>query len=130
MDTACGRARDTALVYHAFATIKVNLHNIKMFHTDCGSEFKSRLTDEIISTFNYSALFERVKGCSRDNAVSEGTFKLVKTELVKNRRFIVLEQLENELKSYIKWFNEKRIHSTLGWLSPLEYKTMYLHKSV
>jgi Transposase and inactivated derivatives len=100
-----------------------------MFHTDRGSEFKNQLIDEVISTFNIQRSLS-MKGCPYDNAVSEATFKLVKTEFVKNRRFVSLEHLENELKSYIKWFNEKRIHSTLGYLSPLEYKTIYLNKSV
>ncbi|MGI1660579.1 MULTISPECIES: IS3 family transposase [unclassified Dehalobacter] len=126
---SCGKAKDAALVYRAFASVKSNLHNIRMFHTDRGSEFKNQLIDEVISTFNIQRSLS-MKGCPYDNAVSEATFKLVKTEFVKNRRFVSLEHLENELKSYIKWFNEKRIHSTLGYLSPLEYKTIYLNKSV
>ncbi|NLP40714.1 MAG: IS3 family transposase, partial [Veillonellaceae bacterium] len=35
-----------------------------------------------------------------------------------------------ELDEYVKWFNEKRIHSTLGYLSPAQYKSMSLSKSV
>ncbi|NOU56031.1 IS3 family transposase, partial [Brevibacillus borstelensis] len=31
---------------------------------------------------------------------------------------------------YVKWFNETRIHSTLGYLSPLTYKEQALKKSV
>lgn len=126
---SCGRAKDATLVYQAFASVKANLNNIKIFHTDRGSEFKNRLIDEVISTFNIKRSLS-MKGCPYDNAVSEATFKLVKTEFVKNRRFLTLKQLETELKSYINWFNEKRIHSTLGYLSPLEYKTKYLNKSV
>ncbi|WP_412679011.1 IS3 family transposase, partial [Brevibacillus porteri] len=37
---------------------------------------------------------------------------------VKNRRFESLAQLKQELGAYVKWFNETRIHSTLGYLSP------------
>lgn len=126
---SCGQAKYAALVYRAFASVKANLYDIKMFHIDRGSEFKKLLIDEVISTFNIQRSLS-MKGCPYDNAVSEATFKLVKTEFVKNRRFESLKQLETELISYIKWFNEKRIHSTLGYLNPQEFKIKHLKKSV
>lgn len=71
-----------------------------------------------------------MKGCPYDNAVAEATFKLIKAEFVKNRKFESLSQLKQELGTYVKWFNEARIHSTLGYLSPLVYKEKALKKSV
>ncbi|MDH6351724.1 transposase InsO family protein, partial [Brevibacillus sp. 1238] len=41
-----------------------------------------------------------------------------------------LAQLKQELGAYVKWFNETRIHSTLGYLSSLVYKQKALKKSV
>ena len=126
---SCGRAKDAALVYQAFASIKANLHDIYLFHTDRGSEFKNRLIDEVITTFNIKRSLS-MKGCPYDNAVSEATFKLIKAEFVRNRHFKSLEKLKCELDSYVRWFNEKRIHSTLGYLSPMEFKSMALKKTV
>jgi putative transposase len=71
-----------------------------------------------------------MKGCPYDNAVSEATYKVIKTEFVRNRQFETLKDLQGELDEYVKWFNEKRIHSTLGYLSPREFKIMALKKIV
>ncbi|WP_404810006.1 IS3 family transposase, partial [Metabacillus halosaccharovorans] len=39
-------------------------------------------------------------------------------------------ELEKELQQYINWFNYKRIHGTLGYLSPIEFKLGHLKKVV
>jgi putative transposase len=55
-----------------------------------------------------------MKGCPYDNAVSEATYKVIKTEFVRNRQFETLKDLQGELDECVKWFNEKRIHSTFS----------------
>jgi len=71
-----------------------------------------------------------MKGFSYDNAVAEATFKIIKTEFVRNYNFESLKDLNVELTEYVNWFNKKRIHSTLGYLSPLEYKLTHLKRNV
>ena len=71
-----------------------------------------------------------MKGCPYDNAVAEATFKIFKTEFANNYYFENLEQLEIMLADYVNWFNNIRIHSTLGYLSPKEYKLHNLKKTV
>ena len=71
----------------------------------------------------------RIKGCPYDNAVAEATFKIIKTEFVRNYHFESLEELNAERTDYVNWFNKKRIHSTLGYLSLLEYKLAHLKKT-
>jgi transposase InsO family protein len=63
-----------------------------------------------------------MKGCPYDNAVAEATFKTIKVEFIYGRNFSSLDELKVELDDYINWFNNKRLHSTLGYLSPIEYK--------
>lgn len=120
---SCGKSKDAALVFQAFAKVKGSLQKIQLFHTDRGSEFKNQLIDEVVNTFNIKRSLS-MKGCPYDNAVAEATFKLVKSEFVRNRHFESLEQLKTELAQYVKWFNEKRLHSSLGYFSPLEYKAL------
>ena len=72
----------------------------------------------------------KAKGCSYDNAVAEATFKIFKIEFAINYHFYDLEQLELMLADYVNWFNNIRIHSTLGYLSPKEYKLHNLKKVV
>ena len=126
---SCGRSKDADLVYRAFAKVKANLYNIQLFHTDRGSEFKNELIDEVIKTFRIKRSLS-MKGCPYDNAVSEAAYKLIKTEFVRCNSFQSLEQLKKDLEQYVKWFNEKRIHSTLGYLSPHQFKLMSLSKIV
>ena len=37
--------------------------------------------------------------------------------------FRSLSELKEQLSTYIHWFNHQRIHSTLGYLSPIQYQT-------
>ena len=64
------------------------------------------------------------KACSPDNAACEGFFGRLKTELFYPRQWqaTTIEQFIQELDSYIRWYNEKRIKLSLGSLSPLEYR--------
>lgn len=126
---SCGQAKDAKLVYEAFAKVNGNLFDIQLFHTDRGSEFKNQLIDEVINTFDIKRSLS-MKGCPYDNAVAEATYKVIKMEFVRNRQFETLWHLKKELDEYVKWFNEKRIHSTLGYLSPLEFKNKALKKIV
>ncbi|QQK09132.1 IS3 family transposase [Miniphocaeibacter halophilus] len=56
--------------------------------------------------------------------MSEATNKILKTELIYQHKFKNLEQLKYELEKYIYWYNNDRIHGSLGYLSPLEYKKL------
>ena len=64
------------------------------------------------------------KGCSPDNAACEGFFGRLKTELLYPRDWqaTTLEQFIQAVDAYIRWYNEKRIKISLGFLSPLEYR--------
>ncbi len=66
----------------------------------------------------------------RYNAVAESTFKIFKTEFINNSIFNTLNELEIELADYINWFNNHRIHSTLGYLSPVEFLKNKLQKTL
>ena len=66
-----------------------------------------------------------MKGCPYDNAVAEWTFKMIKAEFVSCRRFATIDQLRLELADYVHWFNNIRLHGTLGYLSPVEFKRTY-----
>jgi transposase InsO family protein len=67
-----------------------------------------------------------MKGCPYDNAVAEAMFKVVKTEITNSAHFISLDQLALELDDYVHWFNKIRIHGTLGYKSPLDYRMQTL----
>lgn len=124
-----GRNKDASLVSKAFASVKTNLNNIQIFHTDRGNEFKNQIIDQTLQTFNIKRSLS-MKGCPYDNAVAEATFKLIKTEFVKGQVFRSLQELQWELADYVNWFNNHRIHSSLGYLTPHQYKLNHLKKVV
>ena len=72
---SAGRKKSAELVYDAFLNSSVNLSKIRIFHTDRGSEFKNKLIDDIMSTFNIKRSLSH-KGCPYDNAVAEATYKI------------------------------------------------------
>jgi len=115
------------LVYRALASIKANLHQIRLFHTDRGKEFTNKLLDGALETFAIGPSLS-MKGCPYNNAVAEATFKIIKTEFVNKRHFTSLEELTKELQDYVHWFNHVRIHRTLDYMSPIEYKMRHLKK--
>ena len=116
-----GPRKDAALVYRAFASIQANLALIQMFHSDRGNEFDNTLIDGVLDGFGISRSLS-LKGCPYDNAVAEAAFKLIKTEFINRRSFDTPEQLAVELMDYIHWFNTIRIHGTLGYISPVEFR--------
>lgn len=105
----------------AFTKVDGNLSNIEYFHIDRGSEFKIYSIDEMLEVFGITRSLS-TKGVPYDNAVAEATFMIITTEFVRRRSFETLEELKQELSTCIYWFNHKRIHSTLGYLSPVEYR--------
>ncbi|MDY0409874.1 IS3 family transposase [Paracerasibacillus soli] len=118
---SAGPNKSAELVQRAFSTVKYNLNRLELFHTDRGSEFKNKLIDEALETFGIERSLSE-KGTPYDNAVAEATFKTIKTEFVSGRVFESQQKLDLELFDYVNWFNNIRIHGSLDYLTPNEYK--------
>lgn len=124
---SAGTKKNAELVYDAFLSSSVNLSKIRIFHTDRGCEFKNKIIDELISTFGIRRSLSH-KGCPYDNAVSEATYKIFKTEFAMNKTFASLDELKFQLADYVHWFNNSRIHGSLGYLTPVEFKSLNMAK--
>ena len=65
-----------------------------------------------------------------DNAVVESFFATLKTELFHARRDLTREQARTEIFAYLEGFyNRLRRHSTLGYLSPVEFEQRAAHST-
>ena len=65
-------------------------------------------------------------GDSYDNALTESTIGLYKTECVKiDGPFRTVDELELATLSWVHWFNENRLHSSIGYLTPIEKENTY-----
>ncbi len=67
------------------------------------------------------------KGDCYDNACMESFFGTLKKELIYRRRFRTRTEARLAIVNYIEtWYNSKRLHSGLGYVSPpLEYEMKY-----
>ena len=63
------------------------------------------------------------RGDCYDNAVVESFFKTLKTELVYQHEYRTREEAKRSIFEYVEvFYNRKRRHSSLGYLSPCEYE--------
>lgn len=126
---SAGENKTAELVYQAFSTIKQDLNSINIFHTDRGNEFKNNTIEGLLEAFNIKRSLSK-KGCPYDNAVAESTFKSFKKEFVYQHVFENLEHLKRELFDYVNWYNNIRLHSSLGYLPPAKFKSLNLKNIV
>ncbi len=98
-------------------SIKGNL----VFHSDrgiqyCCSEFRSICRNKHEITQSMSR-----KGNCWDNAPAESFFKTLKTEWTRQFNYSSYQEAKNSIFDYIeKWYNTRRKHSTLEYMSPLQ----------
>ena len=71
------------------------------------------------------------KGEPHDNAVAENFFSCLKCELVYLTSYATRQQAQNSIFRYIEGFyNPVRPHSSIGWLSPMEYARQLKRQNV
>lgn len=91
-----------------------------IFHSDRGVQYAAnKITAMMRENIRISQSMSR-KGNCWDNAAAQSLFKTIKYECTNRYRFTSREQLNACLVEYISWYNTKRIHSTLGYRTPLE----------
>lgn len=118
---SAGPRKDARLVKSAFATLSFPISDIEVFHTDRGSEFDNAEIDLMLEAFGIERSLS-AKGCPYDNAVDESTNRILKAELVHRETFGTTRELRAKLSDYVHWYNNFRIHSTLGYMSPVEFR--------
>lgn len=91
-------------------------------HTDQGSQFTSGNFQTLLRTHGAVASVSR-KGNPYDNALMESFYRTIKRELIQDANFETPEQAQQEIFKYIElYYNTKRIHSSLGYLSPAQFE--------
>lgn len=94
-------------------------------HSDRGSQYASTDYRKKLKAYHMIRSMSRRGNCY-DNACIESFHSILKRELVYRKRFQTKEEAENHLFRYIEFFyNRKRIHSKLGYLSPDRFESLY-----
>jgi len=91
-----------------------------IFHSDRGVQYASNKMSSIFSFNRKITQSMSRKGNCWDNAVAESFFKTIKYECLLRYKFNSHEQLHKCIFEYLIWYNTKRLHSSLGYLTPLE----------
>lgn len=101
-----------------------------IFHSDRGSQYTSAAFRDFCTSHNVRPSVGKT-GICYDNAVAESFFATIKKELVHLKPWPTLARLRTELFAYIEtYYNRKRRHSTLGYLSPEEYELTFDRKAL
>jgi transposase InsO family protein len=91
-------------------------------HSDRGSQYASIAFRELLRRNGFRQSMSG-KGNCYDNAQAESFFSRFKAELLEDGVFEDLEQARSEIFSYIEgYYNRVRLHSGLGYKSPLEFE--------
>ena len=96
-----------------------------IFHSDRGAQYASTTMKNLLDgNLKITRSMSR-KGNCWDNAVAESFFKTLKYECVYRYKFKSLLEAHYIIDEYIKWYNTKRLHSALGYKTPLEVEQEY-----
>ena len=92
-----------------------------IFHSDRGVQYACSEFREFLKEFGFIQSMSR-KGNCYDNAPTESFFRTLKVEEVYRKKYINFEHAKRNLFDYIEvFYNRKRKHSKLDYLSPFQY---------
>jgi putative transposase len=96
-------------------------------HSDRGSQYTSIDYAQTLTDNRVLASVGSV-GDAYDNAMAESFVDSFKTELIADRVWRTRSQLELAVVEYVGWFNDARLHESLGDLPPAEFEALYAAK--
>lgn len=96
-----------------------------VFHSDRGCQYASKGYMKMLADHNIKGSMSR-PGCPYDNACVESFFATLKKERIYRRKYDTLKEVRTDMFKYIELFyNRKRMHSTLDYMSPVEYRILH-----
>ncbi len=114
LDMAIGRARPQPGLIH---------------HSDHGSQYTSYVFGAHCAEAGIVPSMGTV-GDAYDNALAESFFATLECELIDRERFVTREEARTKVFDYLEtWYNPRRRHSALDYLSPMEYERRQEEKS-
>ncbi len=93
-------------------------------HSDAGSQYTSFDYTQVLDDHDVLASIGTV-GDAYDNATAESFVDSFKTELISDRIWSTRSQLELAIVEYVAWFNNVRLHESLGDRPPAEVEALY-----
>jgi putative transposase len=96
-----------------------------LFHSDRGAQYASGDYQRVLQQARITGSMSRRGNCW-DNAVAESFFGTLKTELIHPRIFSHRTLARTVIAEWIEvFYNRQRLHSTIGYLSPVQFEDNY-----
>jgi putative transposase len=100
-----------------------------LHHTDRGVQYAATDYRELLAAHQLTSSMSRRANCY-DNAVAESFFATLKWELLDRQSWPTRAAARSAVFEYIEiWYNRQRRHSSLGYLSPLQYEQRLLRSA-
>jgi len=99
-------------------------------HSDRGSQYASEIYRAILRDYGFVGSMSR-RGNPYDNAKAESFMKTLKVEAVYLMAYETLDDVAADLPRFInEIYNSRRLHSALGYMSPVQYEDHHAQQSV
>jgi transposase InsO family protein len=99
-----------------------------LHHSDRGCQYASAHYRKLLSSLKALPSMSSTGNCY-DNAAMESFWSTLKTEWLHQKHFQTHQQARRAIFDYIETFyNPKRLHSALGYLSPVDYERITTHE--
>ncbi|UJB32721.1 transposase [Chromobacterium sp. Beijing] len=92
-----------------------------LLHSDRGSQYCAYDYQVLLKRHGILPSHSRAGNCW-DNAAMESFFRSLKAERVYLTRYRSYDEARWDIFDYIRFYNHQRRHSTLGYLSPIEFE--------
>ncbi|SHN93260.1 Mobile element protein [Bathymodiolus heckerae thiotrophic gill symbiont] len=119
---ALSQTPDAALAKQALLNaIKLKQPSTKglLFHSDQGVQYHARLCKQTLALHGMTQSMSRRGNCW-DNAVQERFFRSLKSEYLNGLSFINHQSVVTTVDYYIRYYNNKRINSAIGYITPAQ----------
>jgi transposase InsO family protein len=96
-----------------------------IFHSDRGSQYCSEVYQTELTRFGIQSSMSR-KGDCWDNAPTESLWGSLKVGRLYGRRFVTRREAMDEVIDWLTFYNHSRLHSTLNYMSPMQFEARWL----
>jgi transposase InsO family protein len=125
---ACGATQDGTLAQRALrrAIQRRAPSPGLMHHTDRGVQYACAKYQALLNEHQFVGSMSRTANCL-DNAVAESFFSTLKAELIVDASLPTRNAAARAVRDYINtYYNDDRLHSTLGYISPTRFEELAL----
>lgn len=117
-------------LFNALRNPRGAINENQIFHSDRGVQYRSKAFKQYLNTYRFTQSMSS-KGNCYDNAPLESFFSTLKREVVYRTKFKTKEEARREIFKYIEiFYNRQRLHSSIGYLTPVEYEKIKIDNNV